>query len=179
MPKTISIELSKDSINNAIRELREYKKWVEEKTKELLEQLSLIGVNEASIRFAGAQYDGTNDVQVGTTESSDGKSYTYTVYAEGQAVCFIEFGAGVYYNTAEYPMERPQGIVGIGEYGQGKGNQSSWAFYGDDPGSNGILIEKLGGGVVITHGNPAAMPMYYASSEMKQKILSIAKEVFL
>lgn len=178
MSKKITVELSKDGVQKAIAELKAYKQWVESKTKALLEQLSLIGINEASIRFANAQYDGTNNVQLSTEERAEGDTYIYTIYANGEAVCFIEFGAGVYYNTAGYPLEKPQGIVDIGEYGQGRGKQNTWAYYGDNPGSNGFMVERAGGTVVITHGNPAAMPMYYASTEMKQKILSIAKEVF-
>lgn len=178
MSRKIVVELSKEAIDKAIRELNDYKEWVNRKTKELLEQLSLIGIQEASIRFSGAQYDGTNDTQLKTEESFDGTNYVYTIIAAGQAVCFIEFGAGVYYNSAGYPLAKPPGVVGIGEYGKGKGKQNTWAYYGEDPGSNGVLRESAKGSVVITHGNPAAMPMYYAGSEMKQKILSIAKEVF-
>lgn len=178
MSRKIVVELSKDAIDKAIKELNDYKKWVNRKTKELLEQLSLIGIQEASIRFSGAQYDGTNDTQLKTEESFDGTNYVYTIIAAGQAVCFIEFGAGVYYNSAGYPLQKPAGVVGIGEYGEKKGTQNTWAYYGENPGSNGVLRESAKGSVVITHGNPAAMPMYYAGSEMKQKILSIAKEVF-
>ena len=178
MSRKIVVELSKEAIDKAIRELNDYKQWVSRKTKELLEQLSLIGIQEASIRFSGAQYDGTNDTQLKTEESFDGTNYVYTIIAAGQAVCFIEFGAGVYYNSAGYPLAKPPGVVGIGEYGKGKGKQNAWAYYGENPGSNGVLYQSAKGSVVITHGNPAAMPMYYAGSEMKQKILSIAKEVF-
>lgn len=178
MSRKIVVELSKEAIDKAIRELNDYKEWVNRKTKELLEQLSLIGIQEASIRFSGAQYDGTNDTQLKTEESFDGTNYVYTIIAAGQAVCFIEFGAGVYYNSAGYPLAKPAGVVGIGEYGEKKGTQNTWAYYGENPGSNGVLRESAKGSVVITHGNPAAMPMYYAGSEMKQKILSIAKEVF-
>ena len=179
MPKTISFDICNTrEINKAIIELREYNRWVEKKTRQIAEELSLIGITEASIRFANAQYDGVNDIQVMTTESANGDGYVFTIKAEGQAVCFIEFGAGVYHNTAAYPLEKPEGVVGIGEYGKGKGNQNYWAYYGQ-PGSNGRVINKKNGKqVVITQGNPAAMPMYYSSSEMKQRILSIAKEVF-
>ena len=179
MPRTISINLgSISSIRQGAAEIRAYSKWVEQKSRQLAEELSLIGINEASIRFATAMYDGTNDVQVMTEESADGDNYVFKIIASGQVVCFIEFGAGVYHNTAAYPLPKPEGVVGIGEYGSHKGKQNYWGYYGDNPGSNGWVVETKKGSVVITHGNPAAMPMYYASSEMKQKILSIAREVF-
>ena len=90
--------------------------------------LALIGAREASIRFTTAMYDGTNDVQVEVTPTNKG----WVITAKGDAVCFIEFGAGVYHNTAEpYPNPRPEGVVGIGEYGKGYGKRKAWGFYND------------------------------------------------
>ena len=84
-----------------------------------------------------------------------------------RAVFFIEFGAGVYYNGSEpYPEPRPKDIVGIGEYGHGWGKRQAWVFYD----SNG---EK-----VVTHGNPAEMPMFYAKEEVLVRLNEIAREVF-
>lgn len=179
MPKKIEFDiLSPNEIKKAIGEVQAYKKWVQEKTRAISERLSLIGIQEASVRFSGAMYDGTNDVHVRTDEVSDGDNYTFIIYAEGQAVCFIEFGAGVYYNSAAYPLPKPEGIVGIGEYGSGKGKQSAWAYYGEDPGSNGKIYYSAAGTVVITHGNPAAMPLYYTAEEMRTQLYAIAREVF-
>lgn len=180
MPKTVKFNIDKvDEIRAAAAEIKAYAVWAEKKARDIAEQLSLIGINEASIRFANAMYDGTNDVQVMTEESADGDNYVFKIIASGQVVCFIEFGAGVYYNTAAYPLPKPEGVVGIGEYGSHKGKQNYWGYYGDNPGSNGWVIQNSKGrSVVITHGNPAAMPMYYATSEMRQRIVAIAKEVF-
>ena len=126
-------------------------------------RLGEIGVREASVRFTTAIYDGVNDSSVSLETISDG----YCIKAEGKAVAFIEFGAGVYHNPGEpYPKPRPTGIVGIGEYGKGRGKRQAWGFKDDS------------GNLVITHGNPAAMPMWYASEEMRNNILKIAKEVF-
>jgi hypothetical protein len=108
-------------------------------------------------------YDGTNDVSVKLDETNNG----YVIVADGNAVAFIEFGAGVYHNTSEpYPNPRPQGIVGIGEYGKGMGKRKAWGYKDE----NDTLV--------ITRGNPAAMPMWYASEEIKKSVLRVAKEVF-
>ena len=169
--KVISLGLNTGDIDSAIRELEQYKKEIARKSKLLLEKLSMIGVHEASVRFSTAMYDGVNDVTVSLDETSNG----YSIIANGSAVAFIEFGSGVYHNTSEpYPNPRPEGIVGIGEYGQGKGKRRAW-FYKGEPGTNGEVDSK---GVVKTRGNPAAMPMWYASEEMKNSILQIAREVF-
>lgn len=163
MSKTIKMSLSSKSITQAIRELKAYRDSIESREKQLLEELANIGVREASVRFTTAMYDGENDSDV-TLETIDNG---YRIVAKGKAVAFIEFGAGVYYNPTEpYPNPRPDGIVGIGEYGKGFGKRQAWGFKNEN--------DEL----VITHGNPAAMPMWYASEEMRNSILSIAKKVF-
>ena len=163
MAKVIKMDLSVSSIDNAIKELKAFRDSIERKKDKLLEELASIGVKEASVRFTTAMYDGVNDSSVTLETTSDG----YAIVAEGRAVAFIEFGAGVYHNTGDpYPNPRPEGIVGIGEYGKGYGKRQAWG-YKDDSGE-----------LVITHGNPAAMPMWYASEEMRSKIQKIAQGVF-
>lgn len=164
MKKKVSIKLEASSIRAAIKELEDYKKWIIQKTKELNEELTYVGIQIAAERFGAAIYDGTNDVTLNAEPTDNG----WVIRAEGQAVCFIEFGAGTYYNGAEpYPSPpgRPAGIVNIGEYGQGKGKRKGWMYYsGDD--------------LVFTRGNSAAMPMYYASMEIQNKLEDVAREVF-
>jgi hypothetical protein len=163
MSKVIQFSLSKSSIEGAINELKQYKQEFLAKEKKLLEGLAMIGLREASVRFTTAMYDGTNDVEVRLDTIDKG----YAIVADGQAVAFIEFGAGVYHNTSEpYPNPRPKGIVGIGEYGKGKGKQQAWGYKDDN--------DEL----VITRGNPAAMPMWYASEEIKSSVLKVVREVF-
>jgi hypothetical protein len=164
MSKVIGMSLSTKSIEQALRELKAYRDSIESREKQLLEELANIGVREASVRFTTAMYDGENDSEV-TLETIDNG---YCIKAEGKAVAFIEFGAGVYHNPTEpYPNPRPNGIVGIGEYGNGYGKRQAWGFR-----------DEASGELVITHGNPAAMPMWYASEEMRNSILTIARRVF-
>ena len=163
MPKVIKLDLSVASIDNAIKELKAFRDSIDMKKDKILEELANIGVKEASVRFTTAMYDGANNTDVELAPTANG----YVITATGRAVFFIEFGAGVYHNPTEpYPNPRPEGIVGIGEYGKGYGKRQAWGFKDDS------------GELVITHGNPAAMPMWYASEEMRSKILKIAKEVF-
>jgi hypothetical protein len=169
--KIITCTLSDQGIERAIAELKAYKQEFLAKEKRLLDGLASIGVREASVRFTTAMYDGTNDVSVSLKPSKNG----YAVVAKGKAVAFIEFGTGVYYNPSEpYPEPRPAGIVGIGQYGDGHGKQKAWGYRGD-PGTNGKLTK---GDIVITRGNRAAMPLWYASEEMKNSILRVVREVF-
>lgn len=161
--KVIKMGLSTSSIEDAIKQLKSYRDSLDSKKDKLLKRLGEIGVREASVRFTTAMYDGINDSSVSLETNKNG----YVIVAEGHAVAFIEFGAGVYHNSGEpYPDPRPEGIVGIGEYGKGHGKRQAWGFKDES------------GELVITHGNPAAMPMWYASEEMRNSILKIAKEVF-
>ena len=163
VPKVIKMSLSSSSIKDAITELKTFRDSLDHKMDKLLEELANIGVKEASVRFTTAMYDGVNDSDVSLKPVKNG----YAIVASGKAVAFIEFGAGVYHNSGEpYPDPRPEGIVGIGEYGNGYGKRQAWGFNNE------------AGELVITHGNPAAMPMWYASEEMRSKITKIAKEVF-
>ena len=169
--KTITMSLSTKGINRAIKELDRYKQEILRKEQRLLEGLSALGLSEAKVRFTSAMYDGTNDVTVSLDKIENG----YVIEAKGRAVAFIEFGAGVYYNSTDpYPAPRPDGIVGIAEYGQGKGKRRAW-YYKGDAGTNGEVQEN---GAIKTRGNPAAMPMWYASEEMRKSILKLAREVF-
>ena len=163
MSKIISASLSTKSLGKALKELKAFRDSIDAKKYQLLEELTKIGLREASIRFTTAMYDGVNDTDV----RAELTHFGYRIVAEGKAVAFIEFGAGVYHNPGEpYPDPRPDGIVGIGEYGKGLGKRQAWG-YKDETGE-----------LVITHGNPAAMPMWYASEEMRNNIEKIAKRVF-
>lgn len=163
--KETSIEFTMDTngVNRAIKELKAYKQKFLDREKRLLEGLAKIGLKEASVRFTTAMYDGVNDVSVRLDETIGG----YAIVAEGKAVAFIEFGAGVYHNTGEpYPNPRPNGVVGIGEYGKGYGKRKAWGYMDDT------------GELVITRGNPAVMPMWYASEEIKNSVKKVVREVF-
>ena len=160
---TITCNLSEQDIKRAIAELKAYKQTFLKKEQQLLEGLAEIGIKEASVRFTTAMYDGVNDVSVSLNKAKNG----YVIEAKGEAVAFIEFGAGVYHNGSEpYPNPRPEGIVGIGEYGKGMGKRKAWGYKNEN--------DEL----VITRGNPAAMPMWYASEEIKKSVLRVVKEVF-
>ena len=108
--------------------------------------------------------DNPSPILVGVEREGDG----YAVYAQGDQVAFIEFGAGVFYNGsgANYKLGRPPEISGIGEYGKGKGKQNTWGYYDDT------------GALHLTHGNPPANAFYHASVDTRRKIRDIAREVF-
>ncbi len=173
MSQTINVPLSIPAYDSLIRKIEDLGNWQSDRAIVFADRLAQEGMEIASIKFSQAVYDGTNDVSV--TVEPRGNNVR-AVVATGGATLFIEFGAGV-----TYPDDHPEaGELGMkrGEYGQGHGKQHSWGYYGD-PGTNGVLKEKKNGGfVVITHGNPANMPMYETVKELQDRLTEIAKEVF-
>ena len=171
--KTVKVSLSQRGIDTLLREIESYTVWLKERSQVLLDRLAQAGFEVASARFAKAAYDGTNDASVSMETRSEG---VRAVVAVGASVLFIEFGTGV-----TYPDNHPQAAeLGMkrGEYGQGHGKQSSWGYYGD-PGTNGVVkMKKDGSTVVITHGNPANMPMYETVKELEAMLPNLVKEVF-
>ena len=159
-----TIRVTLDNIKDAQKYLREYAAKLDGRLDRLKSALAEIGAQEASLRFMGAVYDGEKNISVYSVRET-GK---VLVCAEGAPVAFIEFGAGVFYNSdGSYPIRRPAGIAGIGEYGKGYGKRPAWGYYDENH------------SLRITRGTPAAMPMYYATRAMQERIVSIAKEVFL
>lgn len=169
---TLKMNLSELSANSVARMLDKRFSEIERRSRELCRRLTDVGLPIASVLFSMAYYDGINDSNVSAEPTDTG----WRIIASGQAVCFIEFGAGIYFNgeayNGKYAGDRPPGIAGIGQYGSGHGADKTadgkpkgWHY-------------RDGGEYKFTYGNPAVMPMYYASEEMRSQVISIAREVF-
>jgi hypothetical protein len=159
-----TVDLTSSGINKLIGKLGGYKIWLLKKTDEVAKRLADIGAADANFRFANAYYDGDNDVVITVKHNGIGK---YTVSADGEAVLFIEFGAGYKYG---YGHPEPQGL-GPGTY-PGKGH---W----DDP--NGWYLPKKvqeETGIEKSYGNPPAAAMYNTVKDLEGEIDRIVREVF-
>lgn len=175
----MKIKVSLGKISQAVKQVEDYKKALADKEREFLRRLAEIGVEEATARFTTAQYDGTNDVQVDAPIWLDDNKIA--VRASGNAVTFIEFGTGYFYNSEgdDHPAASKYGFT-IGGYGQGRGKGDFW-YYKGEPGTNGETPKKpsmAAKGSVFTHGNPQNRCMWEASKKIREEILNIAREVF-
>ena len=174
MRKKIKVELSPEGVKKAIKELRDYKKWLIERTYEFVKELGNEGVQIMSVKFAHAIYDGTNDVKCKVREEGKDK---VAVMAVGSATLFIEFGTGVRYPD-NHPDAHENGMI-RGQYGHGLGKLPQWRYRGE-AGTNGVPI--VGGrheGEILTRGNPANMCMYKTVQELQDKFEEIARRVFI
>lgn len=175
--------LDYQSVANAAKRVRNYcDKDLPEKANMLSKRIAEQCKGSASVYFTSAVYDlhakthqPMEKANITVTMRKIGKgvkSPQYVVTARGKAVAFVEFGAGVYFNGNGSDRPRPEGIVGIGEYGKGHGKQWSWAY------RTGKFRKGGGQEVRITAGTPAQPGMWLAAKEAREKLVNIAREVF-
>ena len=174
--KTITFSLDSSSINRAIREVRAYSEEVKQKTEQLRKKVAERIQWSASQGFSSAV---VSDVFKGDPPKTSAVTVNIThgdqvsiVFTDGEEAVFIEYGAGVYHNGG-------QGMIGssphpwvqngvetrpffIGMYGHGKGARNAWNIDRD----------------TVTHGTPAAMPMYRGFMEAKNALDEMVREVF-
>lgn len=163
MYKKITIDdLSQKNLTKAIREIREYQKWVEKKETELRVRLASLGATVASIQFSRAVYSGTKDVTVRVDDTGS----VAVIYAEGESVAFIEFGTGIKHGYG-HPQADEFG-VGPGTWSEGENGKGHW----DNPGGWYFAHGQH------TYGNPPAMAMWSAVQAMTEQLTQIAREVF-
>ena len=169
--KKIIISLDSNSVQQAIDELERYKRDLIRKTELLRQRIGTVIAWSASQGFSTSLVDDVlngekrfANVDVSVNEEGD----TTVVIASGNDAVFVEFGAGVYNNgsvgTSPHPKGAELGFT-IGSFGKGNGRKDVWGYYGE-------------GGLTLTHGTPASMPMYRGMREACDRIAEIAGEVF-
>lgn len=167
--KTIKMELSHKSIQDTIKQLRAYQKSLVSKNEKFVRRLAELGIPVIDENIALAQGDSNKSHNTYIKINNFSGYSQATLICEGVDLLFIEFGAGIHYNTpaGTSPHPKGQGLgYTIGSYGQGNGKDDSWVYYADS------------GEWVRSYGTEATMPVYKASVEIMQNIRKIAKEVF-
>lgn len=178
--KQIKVKLNSKSIQNAIKELENYKASLEAKNKEFVSRLIDYGI-EMAVSYSGnyGKYISFNK-KVEGGENAVGfliaEGYPITVEwivqggevktAEIDPLLMAEFGSGQF---AEVLFN----ISGVGRGtfpGQTHAFEDSWSFMKKE--SDGTTKWYRSSGVAPTH------PMYHADMEMLDVIESVAREVF-
>ena len=175
--KTIQIDLmDSNSIKQALAEIREieteWKKKANNAAKEVCREIGMQIIANLDYIPWTDEFKNTetheiiqvkNDIGVwDLTETNNGCNLT----VRGKDVVFVEFGAGIYYNSGggDNPLaENVTFETGIGSYGRGQGNNKFW-----------FVAHNL-----ISCGNPAYMPIYRAILAVKPEIPTIVKRVFV
>ena len=176
----IKVRLSDAGLRDAERQIQEYKSTLNKKARALAFRLSWLGLEVAKIRFANAQYAGSNDVKCHINQ----KDKTCTIVAEGKAVAFIEFGTGVKHQGwgaagTVGPIPLPDNIGEHGTYGKENGKHKRWYYYGES-GNAGTPVKQVDGKGQLnyTSGNDAAMAMWGAVEEMASQVEATWREVW-
>lgn len=161
--KIVINPFDKKSINDAIRQVKAYKRDFKKKEREFVKRLAEIGVSVATTGYELADYDGVKDVAVRLV----GRGNKVAVVAQGKTVGFIEFGTGVKYpewdNTGmDYTPPKH------GTYGAGHGKQPyGWWFN-----------QSEGAEARHTYGNQPAEAMLTARNDIVEKVTQVAREVW-
>ena len=176
----IKVRLSDAGLKQAEKDILKYKATLNRKARALAFRLSWLGLEVAKIRFANAQYAGSNDVKCHINQ----KDKTCTIVAEGKAVAFIEFGTGVTHQGwgaagTVGPLPLPDNIGEHGTYGKENGKHKRWYYYGES-GNAGTPVKEVDGKGQLnyTSGNDAAMAMWGAIEEMASQVEATWREVW-
>lgn len=174
MDEVIRVPLSVAGIDAAIERIERYRQRLLDRCSRLA---SLVGERIAwsaqqgfSSAIADDIFRGGGQVPARVTVSVEENGALVVVIASGEDAVFVEFGAGVYHNGAAGASPHPKGAENgflIGQYGEGHGKRNVWAL----PGSTNK-------NPILTHGTPAAMPMYHGVQEAASQIAELAREVF-
>lgn len=173
MSKKIKIGLSVREIERLEKEVQEHKKWLQNRSKMLLERLAQLGATNVSLRFSRAVYSGKKDFSVSVKPFKNG----YKVIVDGESVLFIEFGSGITYGSG-HPEASKHGMgPGTYPYGKSKKNSKTGEIIPNWRNPDGWYIPKEKGGG-HTYGNPPAMAVYQTVKDLERELPNIVKEVF-
>ena len=169
----IKVRLSDAGLRDAERQIQEYKTTLNKKAQEFAKALADKGLDVAKVRFANAEYAGSNDVSCRVEQNGN----TCIIVAEGKSVAFIEFGTGVMHSA--YGGELPDGVGEHGTYGKENGKHKRWYYYGES-GNAGTPVKQVDGKGQLnyTSGNDAAMAMWGAVEEMASQVEATWREVW-
>lgn len=154
------ITVSLGNIDDAIRQIEEYEKKVQEKIKEFLTRLLEDGADIAKAKIMELDAIESNELQ---------ESLKYTLYKEGNKgiiftdcshACFVEFGTGVRGSASPHPT-------------------LPWSYDSNGHGEDGwYYYDTKQGRIRFTQGMPSRPFMYETARELEQKTVEIAREVF-
>lgn len=178
MSKKISFGLSVQEIKNAIKEIKAYQNDLNRKTEELCRRLTAEGIAIAQAHIGSSGFG--KYIHLGseiTPQQAGCKAVFYMedsskIVSQWQTLEGVQtkeispslmlcFGSGL---KAQNPANIPN--VGTGSYGE----------HGADPG--GWWYMDLQGVWHHSTGIEPKMPMYFAGKELRDKVLSIARDVF-
>lgn len=184
--KTISMNcLSQSSIQNAIKQLRDYQNSLTYKCQMVAQKLAEKGVEIARVQIADLDAVFTSELLSSIHSEYEGSTKSggvWAVVAGTDHAMFVEFGTGIVGQEHPYPGEFPDGVTW--DYASGKTIRQAM----QDISINGDAFVKAGeyywtyigddGKLHITKGMPSRPFMYYTSLQLMKLVEKTVKEVF-
>lgn len=172
--KRIKMELSVKSVENAIKQIEQYKQSLSSKLKIFVERLSEIGIQSINATMLSVAPVDRGDYDCYPLYNERGDAIQGAVIVlNGDQVAFIEFSAGITFGTSSF-----DGLPNNPNYGQGMGMGTYPSDKGNWSDPEGWFYIGKWGQPVHTYGVRAYAPMYKADMEMRKQLHTIAKEVF-
>ena len=170
--KKIIVDLNKDNgIKNAIKELKQYKKDVEAKTRLLVQRLTDEGADIVRVKIVnlGAYYSG--ELLSGVDGYYSPSLNVGFVRVTSDHAAFVEFGTGVVgqnnpHKNGEYLSKASWSYASGAKIFTTKDGKVGWIYPTDD------------GGYRFTEGMASRPFMYETALELQSNFRRIAKEVF-
>ena len=169
---TIKAELDPSSIENALAEIKKYRMSLQDKLQTLVNELVQAGVEIAKLQVANTQ--GDSDLPAVTYEiNSQGDIIKAVIALVGNDALFVEFGAGIAYNTGNQHPWADEFGYGVGTYPSKHPpnkaiNPGRWVYGHNDDGSP-----------IWSIGTEATMPMYHAAENIRNNLIQKAVDNFM
>lgn len=170
MPKQINFTYdSPSSIDNAIKEIRDYQNSLERKCEILVDRISDIGLQ--CVKAVLSRHRSGSGATIGSARiefSTQGSIKSASIVVESDAILFLEFGSGIKYNQSEAHPKASELGYGVGTYPNQTHafDENGWWYQDDD----GVWKHS--------YGIKADMPMYKGAMKMHNELVRVAKEVF-
>jgi len=179
------LNLSKGSFEQYAKEIRAYRKELEDKTAEFVLQLTKIGYDEIRATLSEYVYSGQTIGSLLLETSEEGGVVTFTISVTSEAILILEFGSGIKGRDAEQNPRASEFGMGPGTFSPGghwddpngwyyqDGSKDTWQSKKNEDGSynNDVKWKK-------SYGHVAAMPFHQADLKMKAEVKRLAKEIF-
>lgn len=169
MSKVIKCKLDVDSLDNAIRELEAYRDEIRTKLGILVNTLYQQGIQVASARLGSTLGDADNAEIIGLGVNGGGDIMSATISLVGTEALFVEFGAGIAYNTGAQHPQAAQFGYGIGTYP---------SKHPPNKAMRGYWFYRENGEKVTSIGTQASMPIYGAAETVRNNAIKTALEIF-
>ena len=172
MSTVIKFGLDPKEIDQAIKELRKFNLGIKDKLAEFFNILLEDGRTEAVERLNSTIGDSVQGIITSDVIMMGGDDLRAVITLMGNDALFIEFGAGIAYNTGmQHPYAEKFGY-GVGTYPSkhppNKAMNPGYWYYREE--GNDKVVRSI--------GTKASMPIFYASETMRNNAIRRAMEVF-